>query len=170
MAAKASPELLARTFDLKSAYRQVGLSPDGRNYSCLKVFDPSVGKVRLFRSVVLPFGAIRSVHSFLRLSRAIWWRGTVGCQFVWTFFMMLSVSVNPVLQTILRWLSARSSNCWTGHLQSRGTSACLPRKCARPWGLPSNWTDLCYSFCLQHVEPSGGAMCRSDFGAGNRLF
>ena len=86
VAAKASPELLARTFDLKSAYRQVGLSPDGRNFSCLRVFDPSVGKVRLFRSVVLPFGAIRSVHSFLRLSRAIWWIGTVGCQFMWTSF------------------------------------------------------------------------------------
>lgn len=81
-----SPQLVVRTFDLKSAYRQVGLSPRGRDYACLRVFDPSIGRVRFFRSVVLPFGAIRSVHAFLRLSRALWWIGVVGCKLLWTSF------------------------------------------------------------------------------------
>ena len=81
-----SPELLVRTFDLKSAYRQVGLSSSGRDHACIRVFDPTSGKVKLFRSNVLPFGSIRSVHSFLRLSRAIWWTGVVGYRLVWTSF------------------------------------------------------------------------------------
>ena len=81
-----SLELLVRTFDLKSAYRQVGLSSSGRDHACIRVFDPVSGKVRFFRSNVLPFGSIRSVHSFLRLSRAIWWIGVVGCRLVWTSF------------------------------------------------------------------------------------
>ena len=82
----AASNLVVRTFDLKSAYRQVGLSRSGRDFACLRVFDPSVGRVRFFRSNVLPFGAIRSVHSFLRLSRAIWWLGAVGCRLLWTSF------------------------------------------------------------------------------------
>ena len=79
-------QLVVRTFDLKSAYRQVGLSQKGRDYACLRVFDPSIGRVRFFRSRVLPFGAIRSVHTFLRLSRALWWIGVVGCKLLWTSF------------------------------------------------------------------------------------
>ena len=35
--ANISPELVVRTFDLKSAYRQVGLSKSGRNYACSRV-------------------------------------------------------------------------------------------------------------------------------------
>ena len=79
-------ELSVRTFDLKSAYRQVGLSEDGRRYAYLKVFNPREGKFSLFQSTVLPFGAIRSVHSFLRLSRALWWLGVVGLKLMWTSF------------------------------------------------------------------------------------
>lgn len=44
--ANISPELVVRTFDLKSAYRQVGLSKSGRNYACSRVFDPSAGRVK----------------------------------------------------------------------------------------------------------------------------
>ena len=35
---------------------------------------------------MLPFGAVRSVHAFLRLARAIWWIGVVGCKILWTSF------------------------------------------------------------------------------------
>eukprot|EP00435_Cladocopium_sp_Y103_P058991 s976_g21.t1 len=45
-----------------------------------------VGPLRFFRSLVLPFGAVRSVHSFLRLARALWWIGVKGCRVVWTSF------------------------------------------------------------------------------------
>ena len=40
----------------------------------------------LFQTQVLPFGAVRSVHSFLRLARAIWWLGTVACPLVCSSF------------------------------------------------------------------------------------
>ena len=32
------------------------------------------------------FGAVRSVHAFLRLARAIWWTGAVGWGLLWTSF------------------------------------------------------------------------------------
>ena len=64
----------------------MGLSSSGRDHACIRVFDPTSGKVKFFRSNVLPFGSIRSVHSFLRLSRAIWWIGVVGYRLVWTSF------------------------------------------------------------------------------------
>lgn len=79
-------QLLARTFDLSSAYRQVALSPEGRSYSHIRVHNPETGRVSLFQALVLPFGAVRSVHSFLRLARAIWWVGVVGCDLFWSSF------------------------------------------------------------------------------------
>ena len=83
---KLDSTVVARTFDLTSAYRQVALSSEGKQFSCIRVFDPNTGSMQLFRSLVLPFGAIRSVHAFLRLARAIWWIGVVGCRILWTSF------------------------------------------------------------------------------------
>ena len=81
-----NPKLVVRTFDLASAYRQVALSVGGRRYACIRVLDPGDGCVKIFRCSVLPFGAVRSVHSFLRLARAIWWIGVRGCKVLWTSF------------------------------------------------------------------------------------
>ena len=75
-----------RTFDLASAYRQVGLSERGRRFAYLRVYNPDAGCANLFKSLVLPFGAVRSVHSFLRLARAVWWLGVTGCLLIWTSF------------------------------------------------------------------------------------
>ena len=80
------PTLVTRTFDLASAYRQVPLNQEGRKYSVIRVHKPGCKVNQLFRSRVLPFGSIRSVHSFLRLSRALWWVGTVGLKLMWTSF------------------------------------------------------------------------------------
>ena len=80
------PTLVARTFDLASAYRQVALSSEGKRFACIRVFDPEAKCMKYFRSLVLPFGAVRSVHTFLRLARAIWWIGVVGCKLLWTSF------------------------------------------------------------------------------------
>ena len=79
-------DLAVRTFDLASAYRQVGLSKKGQQFGFLRVFNPETKRACFFRSLVLPFGAIRSVHSFLRLARAVWWLGVVGARIVWTSF------------------------------------------------------------------------------------
>ena len=78
--------LVVRTYDLASAYRQVALSQSGREFACIRVFDSVSKRMRIFRCLVLPFGAIRSVHSFLRLARAIWWIGVRGCRLLWTSF------------------------------------------------------------------------------------
>eukprot|EP00435_Cladocopium_sp_Y103_P008649 s2538_g2.t1 len=81
-----SHKLAVRTFDLKSAYRQVGLSAAERDFAFLRVFDPEAGQAAIFRGTALPFGAIRSVHSFLRPARAVWWIGVVGCGLLWASF------------------------------------------------------------------------------------
>jgi len=83
---KLDPTLVARTFDLTSAYRQVALSSEGKRFACIRVFDPVEKCMKYFRSLVLPFGAVRSVHTFLRLARAILWIGVVGCKLLWTSF------------------------------------------------------------------------------------
>ena len=54
----------ANLYDLASAYRQVALSPEGRQFACIRVFDPGGRRTKVFRCLVLPFGAVRSVHFF----------------------------------------------------------------------------------------------------------
>lgn len=80
------PSLVARTFDLSSAYRQVGLNPAGRDVAFIRVYNPETKSWCVFQALVLPFGAIKSAHSFLRLARALWWLGAVGCLLFWSSF------------------------------------------------------------------------------------
>jgi len=82
----AHTELVVRTFDLSSAYRQIALNEEGRSVAYIRVFNPETGRWSLFQILVLPFGAIRSVHVFLRVARAIWWLGVVGCTIPWSSF------------------------------------------------------------------------------------
>ena len=80
------PTLVARTSDLSSAYRQVGLNADGRQVAYIRVYNSETKCWCVFQALVLPFGAVKSVHSFLRLARAIWWLGVVGCRLFWSSF------------------------------------------------------------------------------------
>lgn len=80
------PELQVKTFDLESAYRQVGLSARGRKVAYIRVWNPDTCSWAFFQAQVSPFGAVRSVHSFLRFARAIWWLGTTVCWLVWSSF------------------------------------------------------------------------------------
>ena len=79
-------DLAIKTFDLASAYRQVALNKAGRAVAFIRVFNPATKSWAYFQAKVLPFGAIKSVHSFLRLARAIWWLGAVACWLVWSSF------------------------------------------------------------------------------------
>ena len=91
-------DLLLRTFDLKSAYRQIALSPAGRDVSYIVVFNSLQKRPEYFQCMALPFGAVRSVHSFLRLARAIWYIGVVGCKLAWSsFFDDFLVASRPSL-------------------------------------------------------------------------
>ena len=78
--------LVARTFALSSAYRQVGLNSEGRSVGYVRVYNPEKQCWAIFQAQVLPFGAVKSVHSFLRLARAVWWLGVVGCLLMWSSF------------------------------------------------------------------------------------
>ena len=85
-AAGCESNLLARTFDLSSPYRQVGLDASGRDVAFIRVFNPEKKCWCIFQALVLPFRAVRSVHSFLKLARSIRWIGTVGCLLFWSSF------------------------------------------------------------------------------------
>ena len=96
--------LVARTFDLKSAYRQIGLSAAGKKCAYIAVFCPRLQRAQFFRSMVLPFGAVRSVHSFLRIARAIWWVGAKLFKLAWTSFYDDYILLSPPA-------SAHSAQC-----------------------------------------------------------
>ena len=59
------PELLGRTFDLKSAYKQMGIAPDSLQFAYVVVFNPIERRPEVFQLLAAPFGATRSVYSFL---------------------------------------------------------------------------------------------------------
>lgn len=91
-------DILLRTFDLKSAYRQIALSPSGREVSFIVVYNAEQKRPEYFQCLALPFGAVRSVHSFLRVARAIWFIGVVGCKLAWSsFFDDFLVASRPSL-------------------------------------------------------------------------
>eukprot|EP00971_Amphidinium_carterae_P335665 6471643-Amphidinium_carterae.1 len=64
---------VGRRLDLRSAYRQVPLRPDGRWVAVVCLLDPGNSEVPgLFLSLTLPFGAKSSVFIFNRLARGLW--------------------------------------------------------------------------------------------------
>eukprot|EP00438_Fugacium_kawagutii_P024097 Skav214962 [mRNA] locus=scaffold264:121937:122836:- [translate_table: standard] len=71
-------DLLAKTYDLKSAYRQVPIQQSHLKYAYFSVFNHRTGKAVIYRMLTLPFGATHSVYSFLRLSRMLYTIATRG--------------------------------------------------------------------------------------------
>eukprot|EP00438_Fugacium_kawagutii_P011446 Skav223456 [mRNA] locus=scaffold184:128814:130232:- [translate_table: standard] len=63
--------LLAKTYDLKSAYRQIPIRVDHRRFAYFCIYNPPSKQVEIYRSLTLPFGATHSVYSFLRLARML---------------------------------------------------------------------------------------------------
>ena len=63
---------VSRSFDLKSAYRQCAVHPDSRQFSYIVVGDPHTSSLKAFRLKALPFGSVKSVHSFLRIAHSLW--------------------------------------------------------------------------------------------------
>lgn len=78
--------LLARSFGLKSAYRQLFLKQEHRSHAFIAVYSPDDGQRRIFQAVALPVGAIQSVYAFLRVARAIWFIATKCLAVCWTNF------------------------------------------------------------------------------------
>jgi hypothetical protein len=55
---------MGRSFDLKSAYKQLAISPNSLSYAFVAVHNPDKGRAEVFQLLAAPFGATRSVYSF----------------------------------------------------------------------------------------------------------
>ena len=64
-------QLVAKTVDLKSAYKQLAIAPDNRRLSVISLRNPESGKTCGFVSRTLPFGSVASVLHFNRVSRLL---------------------------------------------------------------------------------------------------
>eukprot|EP00438_Fugacium_kawagutii_P013469 Skav231273 [mRNA] locus=scaffold2436:470175:474164:- [translate_table: standard] len=64
-------QVVSKTVDLKSAYKQFAILPDNRKLSVLSLKRPSDGKVHGFVSRTLPFGSVASVLHFNRVARLL---------------------------------------------------------------------------------------------------
>ena len=64
--------LLGRTLDLKSAYKQLAVSPDQNFVRALVAYDPVLKRPAFFIINALPFGATSSVYSFNRVAKSLW--------------------------------------------------------------------------------------------------
>jgi hypothetical protein len=69
-------EVLGRTCDLKSAYRQLAVSDESACFSIIVVFNTAgaggKGSLEYYLQRALPFGAVASVVAFNRFSRLLW--------------------------------------------------------------------------------------------------
>ena len=79
-------KLMGRSFDLKSAYKQLAIAKESLSFAFVAVYNPEKGKAEVFQLLAAPFGAIRSVYSFLRLSNAIWYIGVKALNLIWSCF------------------------------------------------------------------------------------
>ena len=78
--------VLGKTYDLKNAYKQYGVACADRSLLRIAVWDPHSSSVRFLGLNALPFGAVGSVGSFLRISMAVWFIGICGLRLCWTSF------------------------------------------------------------------------------------
>ena len=86
LAGEIDDDIVGRTYDLRSAYKQFGVSLQTRDLLRLLVWDTDQQKPCLLGLNALPFGASGSVSCFLRISMALWYIGTVGLKLCWTVF------------------------------------------------------------------------------------
>ena len=63
---------VGRGFDLKGAYRQCAVRPTSHKFLYIFAVEPRTSEIFAFRMRALPFGAIKSVHGFLRTALSLW--------------------------------------------------------------------------------------------------
>ena len=79
-------QVVGKTYDLRNAYKQYGIDPGDRSVLRIAVWNPAASRVQFLGLNALPFGAVGSVNSFLRVSMAIWYIGVRGLRLCWTAF------------------------------------------------------------------------------------
>ena len=62
------------------------LHPDAAWVSFISIWDCERKEPALFRPKALPFGASKSVYSFLRTSHSLWWLACKALSIVWTLY------------------------------------------------------------------------------------
>ncbi len=67
-----SGSLLGKTYDLKSAYRQVPIRSDHLKFAYFSIYNCELDRTEVYRLRTLPFGATHSVYNFLRLARMLY--------------------------------------------------------------------------------------------------
>ena len=80
------PQLVGKTIDLKSAYKQFGICAEDRTRIRVATSEANTKNFLLLLVNALPFGATGSVAAFLRISMFIWYIGVIGLQLAWTAF------------------------------------------------------------------------------------
>ena len=73
----------------------MGLNDAGRSHAYIRAYNPTKGNWSIFQAQFLPFGAVKSVHVFLCLARAVWWLGAVGCYLFWSSFFDDCIVFSP---------------------------------------------------------------------------
>ena len=93
-------KLLARSFDLSAAYRQLCVAPSSYTFSHICVYDPVSHEPRVFRQVWLPFGCRSAVNAVIRCAKCIQWLAA-KCLFLLTncYYDVFVVASTPELAT-----------------------------------------------------------------------
>eukprot|EP00435_Cladocopium_sp_Y103_P000018 s3918_g1.t1 len=135
--------LSGRTFDLKHAYKQYGISEADRKVIRLAVRNPNTKDVSLFGVNSLPFGASGSVGGFLRISLAVWFLGMTLLRLVWTAFFddytvfsrdALVSNTAKTVETLFDLLGIEFAR--------DGDKACAFAKCFKSLGVEINLTEF----------------------------
>ena len=77
---------LGKTFDLASAYRQMIVSETSAWAAYIAVYNPDTDRAEIYQMKALPFGATKSVYSFLRVAHSLWYLGAKGLGLIWSSY------------------------------------------------------------------------------------
>jgi hypothetical protein len=90
-----TPHLVGRSYDLRKAYRQIGIAPEHLKFAWISVWSPDDAEPRLLGMDSMPFGATGSVGAIRRLSQALKCLGISQAALVWSSFYDDFVCVCP---------------------------------------------------------------------------
>lgn len=89
-------DLVAKTWDLADAYKQIPLSDHAFDHDAyLVVYCPSSNRAEIYQQKVLPFGSVASVTAFLRVAHGIWKIGSKLLKLTWSSYFDDFFSVTP---------------------------------------------------------------------------
>ena len=119
---KVAKQWVGKTFDLKSAYRQLATKESEQWASVIAVFSPHDNCAKLFTQHALPFGAVGSVYGFNRASKALWAALSFWLRVATTCFYDDFPAAEPVTSALACEISIRSFFCllgWTLSLEEK---------------------------------------------------